>query len=49
MSLLHLSAFKDYLLGWAEDRYQALEDDGFTELVDLTKGRYGSRCRVQRK
>jgi len=44
MSLLHLSAFKDYLLGWAEDSYQALEDEGFIELVDLTKGRYSSGC-----
>ena len=47
-SLLHLSAFKDYLLGWAEDSYQALEDEGFIELVDLTKGRYSPRSRVQK-
>ena len=42
-SLLHLSAFKDYLLGWAEDSYQVLEDEDFLMPVDLTKGRYSPR------
>jgi hypothetical protein len=49
MSLLHFSAFKDYLLGWAEDSYRALGDEGSIELVDLTKGRYSPRRRVQKK
>ena len=48
-SLLHLSAFKDYLLSWVEDRYQALEDEGIIQLVDLRKGRYSPRSRVQKK
>jgi len=42
-ALLHLSAFKDYLLSWAKDSYQALEDEGFIALIDLTKGRYSPR------
>ena len=42
MSLLHLSAFKDYLLSWAEYNYQYLEDERLIEdfLIDLTRGRY---------
>ena len=41
MSLLHLSAFKGYLLIWAEGTYQYFEDRGFFEvyLLDLTRGR----------
>ena len=44
MSRLHLSGFKDYLLNWAEDTYQALEDEGLLGeyLVDLTRGKYVS-------
>jgi hypothetical protein len=42
ISLLHLSAFKDYLLRWAERNYQELEDDELIGeyLTDLTKGGY---------
>jgi len=42
MSRLHLSAFNDYLLIWAKDNYQALEDEGLIGeyLIDLTKGKY---------
>jgi hypothetical protein len=42
ISLLHLSAFKDYLLYWAERSYQELEDDELIGeyLTDLTKGGY---------
>jgi hypothetical protein len=45
MSLLHLSAFKDYFLGWAEDAYQELEDEGLIAeyLIDMTRGRYAPR------
>ena len=42
MSRLHLSAFKDYLLNWAESNYQTLEDEGLIDeyLIDLTRGKY---------
>ena len=42
MSHLHLSGFRDYPLDWAEDTYQALEDDGLIGeyLIDLTRGKY---------
>ena len=41
MSLLHLSAFKDWLIGWAECKYQDLDDDGYIQeyFSSLTKGR----------
>jgi len=48
MSLLHLSAFKDYLLSCVEDSYQALEEEGWIDDVDLTEGRYVSRGRIQK-
>jgi hypothetical protein len=46
ISLLHLSAFKDYLLSWAEEIYEVLEGDDLVGeyLIDLTRGRYVPRC-----
>jgi len=43
ISLLHLSAFKDYLLSWAKDSYQALDYEGFMAHMRLTQGRYSPR------
>ena len=42
LSLLHLSAFKDYLLNWAEYTYRDLEHDDtiWESFGDLTRGRY---------
>jgi len=42
LSLLHLSAFKDYLLNWAGCTYQDLEGEGIIRqsFGDLTKGTY---------
>jgi len=42
MWLLHLSAFKDYVLKWADKHYKIWEEDGYIEAVniDLSPGIY---------
>ena len=42
MWLLHLSAFKDYVLRWADKQYKDWEEDGYIEAVntDLSPGIY---------
>jgi len=49
MSLLHLSAFKDYLLSWAEWSYHDLQYMGLIQksLTGVTRGRYVP-CRVRK-
>ena len=42
MWLLHLSAFKDYVLKWADKHYKIWEEDGYIEAVniDLSPGNF---------